>query len=235
MVESRLGESNPRPTHYEKSAHRLHDAHPVHRRTSDRSPCTAGALRTTSFRATNRATIEIKNGGGLGSVRSARTVDRPPRRSRRVGATHSACVVLMFGAVRAWEHQAGHSAKLAAQPAGRTGPDQADSVILLRGTLGDGSTPPLSCVYPLPPQSVVSNFGTYSAKPGQRRPLLPLSSVNRVQGADAATSPLISVLVATERGRPRCGACRATRRGEATRVGSPGRVPRRSNRSAPNA
>ena len=34
--------------------------------------------------------------GGLGSVRSARTVDRPPRRSRRVGATHSVCVVLMF-------------------------------------------------------------------------------------------------------------------------------------------
>jgi hypothetical protein len=47
--------------------------------------------------------------------------------------------------------------------------------------------------------------------------------------------PHISVLVATERGRPRCAACRATRRGEATRVGSPGRVPRRSNRSAPSA
>ena len=59
-----------------------------------------------------------------------------------------------------------------------------------------------------------------------------MSSVDRVQDADAASSPLISVLVATERGRRRCAACRATRRGEATRVGSPGRVPRRSNRSA---
>ena len=62
-----------------------------------------------------------------------------------------------------------------------------------------------------------------------------MSGVDRVQDADAAASPLISVLVATERGRPRCGACRATRRGEATRVGSPGRVPRRSNWSAPSA
>ena len=48
-------------------------------------------------------------------------------------------------------------------------------------------------------------------------------------------APLVSVLAATERGRSRCGACSATRRGEATRVGSPGRVPRRSNRSAPRA
>ena len=47
-------------------------------------------------------------------------------------------------------------------------------------------------------------------------------------------APLVSVLAATERGRSRCGACCATRRGEA-RVGSPGRVPRRSNRSAPRA
>ena len=62
-----------------------------------------------------------------------------------------------------------------------------------------------------------------------------MSSVDRVQDADAAASPLISVLVATGRGRRRCGTCRATRRGEATRVGSPGRVPRRSNRSAPSA
>jgi hypothetical protein len=62
-----------------------------------------------------------------------------------------------------------------------------------------------------------------------------MSSADRVQDADPAASPLISVLVATERGRRRCGPCRATRRGEATRVGSPGRVPRRSNRSAPSA
>ena len=62
-----------------------------------------------------------------------------------------------------------------------------------------------------------------------------MSSVDRVQDANAAASPLISVLVATESGRRRCAACKATRRGEATRVGSPGRVPRRSNRSAPSA
>ena len=51
----------------------------------------------------------------------------------------------------------------------------------------------------------------------------------------AAGSPLVGVLVATERGRSRCCACSATRRGEATRVGPPGRVPRRSNRSGPGA
>ena len=61
-----------------------------------------------------------------------------------------------------------------------------------------------------------------------------MSSVDRVQGADPAAR-LVSMLVATERERSRCGACSATRRGEATRVGSPGRVPRRSNRSAPSA
>ena len=52
---------------------------------------------------------------------------------------------------------------------------------------------------------------------------------------DGAASPRISVLTASERGRSRCGACSATRRGEATGVGSPGCVPRRSNRSAPSA
>jgi hypothetical protein len=35
---SRLGESNPRPTHYEFSAHRIRCAHPVH-------PCTSGWTR----------------------------------------------------------------------------------------------------------------------------------------------------------------------------------------------
>jgi hypothetical protein len=54
-------------------------------------------------------------------------------------------------------------------------------------------------------------------------------------GAVPAGSPLVGVLVATERGRARCCACSATRRGEATRVGPPGRVPRRSNRSGPGA
>jgi hypothetical protein len=39
---SRLGESNPRPTHYEKSAHRLRGAHRVHPSTSPESPRTPG-------------------------------------------------------------------------------------------------------------------------------------------------------------------------------------------------
>jgi hypothetical protein len=56
-----------------------------------------------------------------------------------------------------------------------------------------------------------------------------------VAGGRSAAAPLISVPAATEHGRSRCGACSATRRGEATRVGPPGRVPRRSNRSAPSA
>jgi hypothetical protein len=41
---------------------------------------------------------------------------------------------------------------------------------------------------------------------------------------DGAASPRISELTASERGRSRCGACSATRRGEATGVGSPGCV-----------
>jgi hypothetical protein len=44
-----------------------------------------------------------------------------------------------------------------------------------------------------------------------------------------------SLLRPVAHGQSRCGACSATRRGKATRVGSPGRVPRRSNRSAPSA
>ena len=36
---SRLGESNPRPTHYENSRHRIHHAHIAHSCTSNRSPC----------------------------------------------------------------------------------------------------------------------------------------------------------------------------------------------------
>ena len=53
-------------------------------------------------------------------------------------------------------------------------------------------------------------------------------------GRPPRCTAFVSTLVATERERSRCGACSATRRGEATRVGSPGRVPRRSNRSAPS-
>jgi hypothetical protein len=36
---SRLGESNPRPTHYANSRHRIHHAHCAHSCTSNRSPC----------------------------------------------------------------------------------------------------------------------------------------------------------------------------------------------------
>src|SRR5690349_9198185 len=36
---SRLGESNPRPTHYENSRHRIHRAHAAHSCTASRSPC----------------------------------------------------------------------------------------------------------------------------------------------------------------------------------------------------
>jgi hypothetical protein len=39
-LRSRLGESNPRPTHYERRDHRIHHALAVHRCTSQRSPCT---------------------------------------------------------------------------------------------------------------------------------------------------------------------------------------------------
>jgi glyoxylase I family protein len=73
-----------------------------------------------------------------------------------------------------------------------------------------------------------------AASPGDLDLLVcPVSIVSRTP--DDAASPLISVLAASERGRSRCGACSATRRGEATGVGSPGCVPRRSNRSAPSA
>jgi len=40
---SRLGESNPRPTHYDNSRHRIHHAHTAHPCTSNRSPCSTRA------------------------------------------------------------------------------------------------------------------------------------------------------------------------------------------------
>jgi hypothetical protein len=55
-------------------------------------------------------------------------------------------------------------------------------------------------------------------------------SGTRCSGLGCSRRAFVSMLVATERERSRYGACSATRRGEAMRVGSPGRVPQRSNR-----
>ena len=76
---------------------------------------------------------------------------------------------------------------------------------------------------------------SWTASPARSSTGAPALAGRRPDSTPCPNHLAAGVLVATERGRSRCCACSATRRGEATRVGPPGRVPRRSNRSGPGA
>jgi len=59
LLQGRQPRPNPRPMHYENSAHCLPGAHRIHPRMSPVSSCSTDAVSLTIFRATNRATTEI--------------------------------------------------------------------------------------------------------------------------------------------------------------------------------
>jgi len=105
---SRLGESNPRPTHYENSRHRIHSAHNAHSCTSIRSPCSSRSPVGRCFvpRMVPRSILV--------------SVHRPPAPplspgptnvASKINTTHSRCVVRMTEARQAasvarWHSQA---------------------------------------------------------------------------------------------------------------------------------
>ena len=81
-LRSRLGESNPRPTHYERRDHRIHHARPVHRCTSERSRCTTTTSIGRHFRPRTRprrrSTSCVRSGVAARRAARPRSSNRAP-------------------------------------------------------------------------------------------------------------------------------------------------------------